>query len=181
MRILELSEYSEEWINRYRREEKSISLILGKNLVEIQHIGSTSVPGLRAKPIIDIMAAVVSLTSVDNSNPEFRNAGYECMGEYGIPGRRYFRKAHFLNEKDWVDLVHLHIFHSDDRINLLRHAAMRDFLSTHPDDASAYGHLKSDLVSRCGNDLDCYITGKEKFVKDLEKRALLWYWNGKSE
>lgn len=90
---VEVVDYRPEWAEMYAAEAEKIRAVLGENLIEIHHIGSTAVKGLKAKPIIDILAVVSDLVSLDGKNSEFEKAGYECMGEFGIRGRRYFRKG----------------------------------------------------------------------------------------
>ena len=86
-------EYSPQWPLKYEREKEKIMAILKENCTAIYHIGSTSVPGLAAKPIIDIMAVVKSLERVDAVSADFSEIGYEYLGEFGISGRRYLRKG----------------------------------------------------------------------------------------
>ena len=88
-----VKEYNPLYLKLYNEEEKLIKKILGKNLVHIEHIGSTSVPNLKSKPIIDILVSVNSLGEVDLKQKEFEAIGYEYMGKFGIKGRRYLRKA----------------------------------------------------------------------------------------
>lgn len=85
--------YDPEWPSKYVRERDYITEILKENCISIYHIGSTSVPGLAAKPIIDIMAVVRSLEKVDTVAEKFSEIGYEYLGEFGITGRRYLRKG----------------------------------------------------------------------------------------
>lgn len=86
-------EYSPLWKNKYKEESLLIRNILADNCIAIYHIGSTSVEGLAAKPIIDIMAVVRSLEIVDTVAEKFSDIGYEYLGEFGIEGRRYLRKG----------------------------------------------------------------------------------------
>lgn len=88
-----VKEYNPLYPKLYNEEEKLIKKILGKNLAHIEHIGSTSVPNLRSKPIIDILVSVNSLEEVDLKQKEFEAIDYEYMGEFGIIGRRYLRKG----------------------------------------------------------------------------------------
>ena len=78
------------WAEGYRRERALLMPVFGPLLVELHHIGSTAVEGLWAKPILDLMPVVTSLEAVDRLDPELEALGYQCMGEFGIPGRRYF-------------------------------------------------------------------------------------------
>ena len=88
-----VTDYQPEWPRRYQEEAKRIQMILGDNCITIYHIGSTSVPGLAAKPIIDIMPVVKSLEKADEKAAVFERAGYEYLGEFGIRGRGYLRKG----------------------------------------------------------------------------------------
>ena len=88
---VEVVKYRSEWSREFEAEAERIKEILGDEAIEIYHIGSTSVEGLSAKPIIDIMPVVKDISRIDKLNPAFEALGYECMGEFGIPGRRYFR------------------------------------------------------------------------------------------
>lgn len=163
--------YNQSWERLFEKEKQQLKDILGDNAVEIYHIGSTAVKGLSAKPIIDIMPVVKSLEAVDLEADEFENIGYEYLGEFGIKGRRYLRKG-------GDERTHqIHIFQINDTANIERHLAVRDFLRTHPTDALQYGELKKQLALQYPYDIDGYCDGKEKFVRELENKALLWYKN----
>lgn len=175
MRIIEVVAYNPEWKVKFEDEKKRLAGILWTNAEDIQHIGSTSVPGLSAKPTIDIMVLVRELNDVDEKNGEMSKAGYKAYGEYGIPGRRFFSKTELISEEDWVNVFHVHVFKSDDRYNSLRHLAVRDYLRTHPDRAEQYGSLKVSIASAHRNDNEAYISGKDAFVRKLEQDATEWY------
>lgn len=161
-------ESNPEWAGMYQREARKIREILGSNCWEIHHIGSTAVEGLKAKPILDIMPVVESLERVDRCASAFEIIGYEYLGEFGIPGRRYLRKG-------GDERTHqIHIFQKEDRANIQRHLAVRDFLRTHEAAVQAYGALKERLALQYPYDIDGYCDGKEAFVKELEKQALEW-------
>ena len=85
--------YDPEWPSKYVQERDYITEILKDNCISVYHIGSTSVPGLAAKPVIDIMVGVRSLERVDTVAEKFSDIGYEYLGEFGIAGRRYLRKG----------------------------------------------------------------------------------------
>ncbi len=161
--------YDPVWEQTYKLEKELITSILGQNLVEIHHIGSTAVKGLSAKPIIDIMPVVKSLSKVDIVADEFVKIGYEYLGEFGINGRRYLRKG-------GDERTHqIHIFQSDDKQNIERHLAVRDYLRSHENEARQYGELKTKLALQFPYDIDGYCKGKENFVQELESKAILWY------
>ncbi|WP_201786412.1 GrpB family protein [Methanoculleus horonobensis] len=163
-------EYDPAWPELFRTEARLIEDILKENLVEIFHIGSTSVPGLRAKPIIDIMPAVLDIEQVDERSERFEAIGYETMGELGIPGRRYFRKG-------GENRTHqIHAFQFDNVQNITRHLAFRDYLRCRPEISRAYAALKSELAARYPRDIGQYCDGKDGFIKRVERDALQWYW-----
>ena len=162
--------YTSEWLDLYRQEAALLRGVFGDELVEIHHIGSTSVPGLQAKPIIDMMPLVRQIERIDSFNEAMAALGYEAMGELGIAGRRYFRKG-------GDDRTHqAHVFQVDDP-NVERHLAFRDYLRAHPDVAAQYGELKAKLAQQFPTDIYGYMDGKDAFVKAVEKEAVLWYRN----
>lgn len=159
-------DYDPLWIEKYREESSLVKDILAENCVAIYHIGSTSVPGLAAKPIIDIMAVVRSLAEVDSVAENFSEIGYEYLGEFGITGRRYLRKG-------GDERTHqIHIFQADDWKNIGRHLAFRDYMRTHEKERDEYAKIKKSLAQRFPYDIDGYCDGKESFVREIEKRAL---------
>ena len=167
--LVKVVPYNPSWEAAYKIEAQQIKDILKNVLVDIYHIGSTAVNGLSAKPIIDIMPVVTNIGSVDRYNRVFEALGYECMGEFGIPGRRYFRKGGDSRTHQ------IHIFKQSNHKDIDRHLAVRDYLRTHPDVAAEYGKLKKGLASKFPEDIEGYCDGKESFVKQMELDALLWY------
>ncbi len=162
-------EYKADWAQAFEEEKERLEGILDGNWLAIYHIGSTAVPGLAAKPIIDIMAVVRSLDKVDEKTAEFSEAGYEALGEYGIPGRRYLRKG-------GDERTHqLHIFQEDSWEDIIRHLAFRDYLRSHEKEREEYDRLKKELAQRYPEDIDGYCKGKDSFVRALEKKALACY------
>ena len=154
--------YDPEWPLKYERERKAIAEILDGNGISIYHIGSTSVPGLAAKPIIDMMAVVRSLEKVDDARGKFSELGYEYLGEFGIAGRRYFRKG-------GDERTHqIHIFQADDWNNIERHLAFRDYMRTHEKERAEYAKIKTALAQRFPYDIDGYCDGKDAFVREME-------------
>ena len=161
--------YDPEWPSKYVRERDYITEILKDNCISIYHIGSTSVPELAAKPIIDIMVVVRSLDRVDAVAEKSSDMGYEYLGEFGIVGRRYLRKG-------GDERTHqIHIFQSDDWNNIGRHLAFRDYMRTHEKERNQYAKIKKDLAQKFPYDIDGYCDGKENFVREMENCALAQY------
>lgn len=167
-RKIEVVDYRPEWDTMFKVESKKIKKILGKNCVGVYHIGSTSVKGLPAKPIIDIMPVVKDISLVDAHNGEFEALGYECRGEFGIPGRRFYAKGGDNRTH------HIHIFEQSNQTDIQRHIAVRDYLNAHSDTAAEYAALKKKLAAEFPFDNDGYCDGKEEYMKSLEEKALHW-------
>ena len=161
-----VKDYNKNYPQIYEQEKSLIIPILKDNLVSIHHIGSTAIPNIKSKPIIDILISVNSLEQVDAIKDEFIKIGYEYLGEFGIKGRRYLRKG-----KD--NRTHqIHIFTKDDKYNLTRHLAFRDYLIIHNDKALEYSKLKEDLANKFPYDIESYCDGKDKFIKEIEACAV---------
>ena len=160
--------YNSAWVERFRQEAEVLQPLFGDELVAIHHVGSTAVPGLQAKPVIDIMPIVRHIERVDSLTTPLEKLGYEGLGENGIPGRRYFRKG-------GDDRTHqIHVFQRGDP-NVERHLAFRDYLRAHPAVAAQYGALKAALAQQFPEDIYGYMDGKDAFIKAAEAQALVWY------
>lgn len=157
------------WPDAFQSESRRVALALGNNVTTIHHIGSTAIPGIYAKPVIDMLVEVRDLTQVDANESAMIALGYEALGEFGI--RRYFRK----DNTDGVRTHHAHIFeHSSPEV--ARHLAFRDYMIAHPEVAQQYGDLKRQLADQLNrDDIEGYMDGKDEFVKTMEKRALDWW------
>lgn len=163
-----VANYNPQWPVMFEVEADKIRRVFGEELFAVHHIGSTSVPGLKAKPIIDIMPLVRAIEVVDKFNDKMIEFDYEPMGEFGIPGRRYFRKG----GDNRTHQIHIFQYNS---LDVERHLAFRDFLCKHGEDAKGYAALKESLASRFPNNIEAYMDGKNDFVKNLEQRAIKWY------
>ena len=165
---IELVPYSSAWEETFKNEAGALKEILGKNFVDIHHIGSTAIPGIMAKPIIDILPVVKKIEDVDKLTSAFEKLGYTVKGEYGIPGRRFFTKS-----AGGKRCFNVHIF-QEGHPDIERHLRFRDHMRTHPEDAEAYSDLKIELVAKAPDDMEKYCWGKEDFVKAIELKAFLW-------
>jgi GrpB-like predicted nucleotidyltransferase (UPF0157 family) len=170
MRKVEVIKYNKKWINYFQTEKIILNKIFQDNAINIHHIGSTSIPGLSAKPIIDILIEVKNLLKVDSKNNEMIKQNYEPHGEYGIKNRRFFSKEG--NNRAY----HVHIFQEKDN-NIIRHLAFRDYLKHNNFRSKEYKELKINLAKKYPNDIDSYCKGKNSLIKEIEKEALYWYNN----
>ena len=169
MRKVEVVPHNPDWPRAFELESQRIASALGENVIEVYHIGSTSIPGIYAKPILDLMVSVKSIGQVEPCNAAMGVEGYEAMGEYGILGRRYFRKHNAAG----VRSHHVHVFEvGADQLD--RHLAFRDYMRTHPDDAQAYSDLKRQLAKAHPSDIEAYMDGKDGFIRAMDVKAAEW-------
>lgn len=158
------------WKMAFEDEAKSIERALATTPIKLHHIGSTAIPGILAKPIIDLLGTVSHLSEVDEETHAFENLRYEVMGAYGIEGRRYFRKF----DSNGVRTHHLHVFEEGSK-QAERHLAFRDFLIAHPKIAKEYSDLKKSLTNGNTVSWETYMDGKDPFVSRVELQAVDWY------
>ena len=139
MRKTEISAWTEEWEKRYFLEKSILKEVFKSDLLNIFHIGSTSIPTIGyAKPIIDILIVIRDIEKIDLYNRELVALGYEPKGENGIVGRRYFTKG---REKR---THHLHIFEIGNE-NIRTHLNFKEYLLNNPIEAKEYGNIKVNL------------------------------------
>ena len=157
------------WAEEFSRESSVVAGAIGDLLIAMHHIGSTAIPGIDAKPIIDMLAVVSDVALLDESRPQMEALGYEAMGEFGISGRRYFRK----NDACGNRTHQIHAFQTGSP-QIERHLAFRDFLRAHPDRAKQYEALKRRLAELHPTDIASYTDGKDEFIKEMDARAAAW-------
>ena len=161
--------YDPEWREMFLAESRVLENLLRPNAVNIHHIWSTSISTICAKPIIDMLIEARSLSKVDARNPEMATEGYEAKGEYGIAGRRYFRK----DNPAGVRTHQVHVFKSGSA-DVNRHLAFRDYMLAHHQEALRYSELKVALAKAHPDDIHAYMDGKDSLIKEVERRALSW-------
>lgn len=165
-RHISIEQSDTTWPDRYQKEALLLQRVLSDMPVIIHHIGSTAVPGLAAKPVIDILLEVTSLSLLDEHNDAMRQAGYTPRGEYGIAGRRYFVKG------DNQRTHHLHAFEVGSP-HTVRHLAFRDYLRQHSEVAQEYARVKREAAQQSGNQSGLYSQLKNDFIGHHEALALL--------
>jgi GrpB-like predicted nucleotidyltransferase (UPF0157 family)/N-acetylglutamate synthase-like GNAT family acetyltransferase len=148
------------WPITFQTEATRLQHALGENCQAIHHIGSTSIPGMAAKPIIDILPVVKDIFQVETSYESIRALGYTVRGENGIPFRRYFSKPGF----------NVHLFpvgHAD----IDRHLLFRAWMENHPHDARRYANLKAHLAHQHPTDSKAYSQGKDDFIRHIDAQT----------
>jgi GrpB-like predicted nucleotidyltransferase (UPF0157 family) len=160
-------EYDPRWPGMYEEERDRILAVLGDWIVAMEHVGSTAVPGLGGKPIIDIMPAVQRLADAERCIEPLASIGYEYVPEYNdvLPERRYFHKG-----PPEARTFHLHMVESTSEF-WERHLLFRDFLRAHPAEAQEYYVLKKRLAAQFGRDREGYTDAKTAFIEGIVARA----------
>lgn len=162
-----LTDFSENWALMFQKEVHILSEIFGDEIIKFEHFGSTSVHGLKAKPVIDMMCVVKDIHQIDSFNEKMDSLGYDVVGEYGIAGRRLFRKGGENRTH------HIH-FYQYDNPQIARHLIFRDYLRSHPKEVVRYSHFKEELAQQFENTSE-YSPAKNLFVKEMEQKALQWF------
>lgn len=160
--------WSEEWAHVFEKEAFLLKNIFQDHLIDIHHIGSTSIKTIgHAKPIIDILIVVHDLSSVDLLNPSMLELGYEAKGENGIAGRRFFQKGGDHRSH------HVHVFQEgDQQINF--HLDFKRYLLQHPEQAARYEQKKLELAAKYPDEHHRYQEGKQDLVSELAELATKW-------
>ncbi|MEL6440251.1 MAG: GrpB family protein [Cyanobacteria bacterium J06621_8] len=167
--LIEVVPHKPQWKKDFNTESQLILVALGDNLLRIHHIGSTAIPRIYAKPIIDILVEVKDLDLVTTQTIAMEELGYEAMGEFGLIGRRYFRKENHSG----IRTHHVHIYKAN-FLEVKRHQAFRDYMIAHPQAAERYSQLKQKLAQEYPHDIEGYMDGKDSFIQKMEQKALQW-------
>jgi GrpB-like predicted nucleotidyltransferase (UPF0157 family) len=167
-REVELVPHNPDWSHQADEEAQRILADLTFPIIGIYHIGSTSVPGIKAKPILDLVMEVENLEDVIQAVPEFEAIGYQNRGEFGIPGRQFFTM-----DTDGDRTHHLHVFQKG-HPDIERHIVFRDFLRANPEAAREYEKLKEKLAKRFPKQSGDYTEAKSDFILSMDEVARYW-------
>ena len=162
---IEIVEYRAEWARMFELERAAILETCSPWVDDVHHVGSTAVPGLPSKPILDILPVVGSPAAAERVVAPMTTLGYLYRGENGIPGRFYFDKV-----VDGRTVVHNHMF-PEDHPDVAKMVGFRDYLRTHEEAAIEYARLKQELASRFRNDRAAYTDSKEDFINRIVSAA----------
>ncbi|WP_068115439.1 GrpB family protein [Tropicimonas marinistellae] len=165
---IELAPYSLDWAWQADQEADRWSAALGDALVTVHHIGSTAVPNLAAKPIIDLLPEIAVGIDPDRLRGAVEGMGYEWLGEYGLPRRRYCRRD---DPATGRRVIQAHCWVSGDP-EILRHLAFRDALRADPLLISGYESRKRHCASLHPNDTEAYCRCKSTWIDTVEAKAL---------
>jgi GrpB-like predicted nucleotidyltransferase (UPF0157 family) len=166
-RVIEVVPYHPEWKTEFERIKKMIWGYIGDYIVTIEHVGSTSVEGLSAKPIIDLDVVMESYDVFPEIVQRLGEHGYEHEGNFGCEGREAFRRTF----PDGCMKYHLYVCPKDGK-GFLEHIAFRDYLRANASARMEYGNLKKQLAETYRLDIDSYVRNKTEFVTRILKKTL---------
>ena len=163
--IVELNDYNPNWKKEYLKEEKLLKKVLKDYIIHIEHVGSTSIEGLKAKPVIDIIIVIKSLKEIPEIENILKAYDYSNRGPQGVDDRMFFAKGpedgrthyiHFTEPKSntYYDLVYF-----------------KRYLLEHPEYIKKYCELKQELASKYAEERSKYTAGKNEFIKDVIAKA----------
>ena len=160
--------YDPAWVADFDAIARELSAALGSLALRIEHVGSTSVSGLCAKPIIDIDVVIESADTLAAVIAALAAIGYEHEGDLGITGREAFKYA----DKPHLRKHHLYVC-TQDCAELRRHVTFRDYLRTHPEAAARYGAVKTEAAQLFPDDIDGYIAHKSAVIAEIYRLCRL--------
>jgi GrpB-like predicted nucleotidyltransferase (UPF0157 family) len=160
MRTIRVVDYNPGWPAAFEQLRSNIWPAVADVAVAVEHVGSTSVPGLAAKPVIDISVVVSREAGISVAIERLAVLGYVHRGELGVEGREAF------DSPDHLPAHHLYVC-SSDSVGLMNHLAVRDYLRTHPETAETYGNLKKQLAEKFPHDIDRYGHGKTGLILNI--------------
>jgi GrpB-like predicted nucleotidyltransferase (UPF0157 family) len=161
---LRLANHNSKWKELFSNEKLKLENIIGNYIITIDHIGSTSINGIKAKPIIDICIGLNNFDDGKKCIEPLVNIGYIYKGECGVPGRLFFKT------NDEIVTHHIHMFkYKSDKWK--KHIYFRDYLNKYPLIAKEYESLKIKLLKLYINDREKYTDGKADFINEIIKKA----------
>jgi len=163
---VKLVAHNPKWAECFSEEKELLLKTLGQKILDLRHIGSTAIPGILAKPILDILAAVRTLADVEAFTEDLKKVGYEDKGDGGVLGRRFFVKGGEANRTHHLNFCEMNSFFWES------HLVFCDYLQRHTDAAKQYSALKQGLADKFPNDRGAYTTGKVEFVRSILNRAM---------
>lgn len=164
-----LRDHSPLWSQAFHVLKEKLEEVCGSK-TKFHHIGSTSISGISAKPILDVLGIAPSVEEIDQIKSNIELLGFVWKGEYGIPGRRY---SVLYDPSEQVGFVHLHMF-AEDSPEVERHLVFRDYLREHPNSAKAYDETKKMLKAKFRNHREKYTEGKSERIQEFLRQAKIW-------
>jgi GrpB-like predicted nucleotidyltransferase (UPF0157 family) len=162
---VKLARYDRKWKSDFKVEEKKLKKIFGKDCLELQHVGSTAISGILAKPIIDIAIVTPFISEVKHFEGELNKIGYKIKKNDNRKERLFFTKGPEEKRTHYLHISEIGSGYIEDMI------LFRDYLCKHDDMAKNYSGLKEKLAEKYKNRREVYTAKKEKFIKEIIKKA----------
>lgn len=159
-------DYSPQWTSDFESEAAHLKDIFKDAIFSIHHIGSTSIPGMKAKPIIDILITTDNLEKIDDFDAQMEHQGYVVGGEFGLPRRRFFCKGN----QDHC-LIHIHVYELSNPV-IQKYILFRDYLIAHPNEVKDYEALKIELAEKYPHNRTLYTQNKSIFIEKILTKTL---------
>ena len=166
-KIIKIEPYDPEWKNEFLKIKNMIIKHVDDLIIRIEHVGSTSVKGLAAKPIIDLDVVIENNSILPRTIKRLKKIGYEHEGNLGIEGREAFRKI----RKDDLMKHHLYVCPEKGK-GFVEHIALRNYLRENKKAKEEYEKLKFKLASKYRNDIDSYCKGKTEFIERILNKTI---------
>lgn len=163
--IVELDNFSLEWAKDYEKEKKLLKEVLGDRALEIHHVGSTSIKGLNAKPIIDILVAIEDLNMIEEIEELLKEYNYSNRGHQGVEDRYFFAKG---PEEARTHYIHFVEPNNNTYYNLV---LFKKYLIEHEEYIKKYCDLKQELAEKYPDDRKKYTAGKSEFISEVVRLA----------
>lgn len=163
--IVELEQYNSKWKEEYEKEEKLLKKVLGDKIIEIHHIGSTSIDGLKAKPVIDILIVINSLREITQIEELLKDYDYENRGQQGVSDRYFFAKG---SENARSHYIH---FVEPKSSTYYNQVYFKRYLIEHPEYIKKYCDLKQELAEKYADERPKYTQGKNDFISEVIRLA----------
>ncbi len=161
-----------DFLKFFTNESKKISEIIGNNILECHHIGSTSVPGMSGKSTIDILFIVRDISRISENIVDMQKAGYSSLGS------RNDQNSHLFEKEENGNRIHIIHFYPQNHPETKQMISIRDYLRSHEDEAKKYSEIKLSLFQKFPNNYTQYRKLKDEYMKDLKNRAISWLEDG---
>ncbi len=174
IRTIEIIDYDPAWATTFAELHRVIDSVLGDLALSIEHVGSTSVPGLGAKPIVDMNIVMESRDVLPSMIEALGTIGYVHKGHSAVPGRESFDREDLTvptdgSGREWPNHHLYACLRGSDALH--QHIALRDHLRAHPESAREYERIKREMARRYPHDIDSYIEGKSGFIRNILDNA----------
>lgn len=168
--VVQLSPYNPQWRNLFEEEKKILVELIGEHIIDIQHIGSTAIAGIAAKPMLDVLIGVKSLEDVKQFDKvRLKEAAIYPLGRVAIEGKVVYAKF-----SDLEALTKTHVYHIVEYGGdwWQQHTLFRDYLNKYPETAVEYERLKKELATKYPTNERSYADAKKEFVNEIHQKAM---------